>query len=212
MTTYFKPITTSQNDVQDVKVVAGQLTYDAEGNDIPGSTYYSRVIHWPGNDLSGVTLGRGYDMGNRSEREIYAHMSQAGVDAGKAKKISMAFGRKGESARTFVRDNKFLIGEITAAQQVALFNIIYPAYVKRAVLNYNKWTAAENDRLEWEDLDLMIRDVLVDFVYQGFTRGPKPMRSGMRNSKSEMISYIESSPVLSQYEPGRRRANYLRDS
>nr|WP_254893367.1 peptidoglycan-binding protein [Salmonella enterica] len=35
----------------------GKLTYDAEGNNIPNSRYYSRVIHWPGNEGSGVTLG-----------------------------------------------------------------------------------------------------------------------------------------------------------
>lgn len=57
----------------------GKITFDAEGNDIPGSIYFSRSIHWPGNDLSGVTLGRGYDMGSRSEPEIYNHMISAGV-------------------------------------------------------------------------------------------------------------------------------------
>ncbi|MFP2488055.1 lysozyme family protein [Enterobacter ludwigii] len=46
-----------------LKVDKGQVTFDAEGNDITGNRYFSRRIHWPGNDLSGVTLGRGYDMG-----------------------------------------------------------------------------------------------------------------------------------------------------
>ena len=45
----------------------GRITFDAEGNNIPTSPFFSRVIHWPGNNLSVVTIGRGYDMGSRTE-------------------------------------------------------------------------------------------------------------------------------------------------
>jgi hypothetical protein len=62
------------------KIIAGKITFSAEGNDNPTSMHYSRVIHWPGNDLSGVTLGRGYDMGSRTESEIFNHMIEAGVE------------------------------------------------------------------------------------------------------------------------------------
>ena len=41
-----------------LRVAAGQVTFDAEGNDTPGSLYFSRVVHWPGNSKSGVTIGR----------------------------------------------------------------------------------------------------------------------------------------------------------
>jgi hypothetical protein len=44
----------------------GELTYDAEGMTIPSSIYFSRQIDWPGNTLSGVILGRGYDIMARS--------------------------------------------------------------------------------------------------------------------------------------------------
>ncbi|WP_191636277.1 calcium-binding protein [Pseudomonas fluorescens] len=196
----------------EAKILAGKITYNAEGNDSPGSMHYSRVIHWPGNDLSGVTLGRGYDMGSRTRNEIYTHMTQAGVGDEKASKISLAHGLKGETAGDFVRNNKALIGEITKSQQISLFNLIYPAYVGRAISIYNKWTESEVGRVAWENLDPIIRDVLVDFVYQGFTAGPNPMKSGMRNSRDEMISYVQNTPAISQYEPGRRRASYLRDN
>lgn len=192
------------------KILAGEITFNAEGNDISSSMYYSKVIHWPGNDLSGVTLGRGYDMGSRTQSEIYAHMTQAGIENEQARKISLAHGLKGLDARNFVRNNQALIGEITGDQQIRLFNIVYPDYIDRAVFIYNKWTASEVGRLEWVSLDQAIRDVLVDFVYQGFTTGPNPMKSGMRNSRSEMISYIESTPAINQYEQGRKRADYLR--
>lgn len=56
-------------------IKAGQITFAAEGNNITSSPFFSRVVHWPGNSSSGVTLGRGYDMGSRSESEIYSQRS-----------------------------------------------------------------------------------------------------------------------------------------
>ncbi|NWC91942.1 MULTISPECIES: pesticin C-terminus-like muramidase [unclassified Pseudomonas] len=194
----------------DLKIIAGKVTFDAEGNDTQGSMHYSRVVHWPGNDLSGVTLGRGYDMGNRTAVEIHTHMTNAGISDNEAKKLSLAHGLKGDAAKEFVRKNKTSIAAISMHQQISLFNIIYPDYVRRTILNYEKWTADEADRVPWVDLDPAIQDVLVDFVYQGFTAGPNPMRSGMHNSRSTLIAYIEGTPGIKMYEPGRGRANYLR--
>ncbi|HAQ73500.1 MAG TPA: calcium sensor EFh [Pseudomonas sp.] len=188
----------------------GKITFDAEGNNVPDSPFFSRVIHWPGNELSGVTLGRGYDMGSRSEAEIYGHMIASGIESEQAAKISRSHGLKGESARQFVVNNKVDIGEITLEQEVYLFNLIYPDYIGRAVNNYNYWTSSETGRIEWSSLDQVIRDVLVDFVYQGFTKGPNPMRAGMNNDRSQLVRYIEGTPAIRQYEPGRRRARYLR--
>tara|TARA_R100001377_G_C3192495_1_gene111176 strand:+ start:343 stop:558 length:216 start_codon:yes stop_codon:yes gene_type:complete len=61
---------------------------------ISNSPFFSRVIHWPGNDLSGVTLGSDYDMRSRSESEIYNHMKNAGINHDQATKISQAHGKK----------------------------------------------------------------------------------------------------------------------
>lgn len=187
----------------------GKLTYDAEGNNTLGSQFYSRVIHWPGNAESGVTLGRGYDMGSRSEVAIYNDMVAAGIDDETAKKISLARGYKGTAARDFVSNNKSDIGEITEEQQVNLFNIIYPGYVTRAIANYNSWVSEVATAKKWEQLDEPIQEVLVDFVYQGFTKGPNPMLAGANNDKQELINYIRNTPGISQYEPGRHRAYYL---
>ncbi|WP_226992665.1 calcium sensor EFh [Pseudomonas syringae group genomosp. 3] len=189
---------------------SGQITYDAEGNDIPGSPYFSRCIHWPGNDLSGVTLGRGYDMGFRSETEIYNHMIAAGVEPGQATKISKARNLKGAAANNFVVQNKTDIGNITLEQQKALFALIYPDYVSKAIANYNRWTSTLPAHLEWAALRPIIQDILVDFVYQGFTKGENPMRAGMKDDVDELIRYIENTPAISQYEPGRKRAAYLK--
>ncbi|WP_248767640.1 pesticin C-terminus-like muramidase [Pseudomonas sp. MWU12-2345] len=188
----------------------GQITFNAEGNDIPGSPYYSRHIHWPGNDLSGVTIGRGYDMGTRSQSEIHNHMLAAGIPHVQASRLAEAAGLKGSQAAQFVNNYRTSIGDITHQQEQALFDLIYPFYIDRAIANYNKWTENLAGRQPWESLHPIIRDILVDFVYQGFTAGPNPMKAGMKNNFSELISYIENTPAISQYEPGRQRANYLR--
>ncbi|TBV98937.1 hypothetical protein E0E53_05040 [Azotobacter chroococcum] len=193
-----------------IKVIEGKITFDAEGNDMPSSPHFSRVIHWPGNSLSGVTLGRGYDMGSRSESEIFNHMMSAGIDEDKAAKISKAYGLKGSAAQNFVIKNKELIGTITREQQILLFNLIYPSYVEKTINNYNKWTLGEPGKVSWLDLSLVIREILVDFVYQGFTKGPNPMRAGMNNNIDELIRYIEKTPDIKQYEDGRHRALHLK--
>lgn len=207
---HFHPIGLFSQLSPNKKDFRGKITFDAEGSDDSSSIYFSRVIHWPGNALSGVTLGRGYDMGSRSQSEIYAHLVNSGVSASQASRISAAHGLKGGAAGQFVTANRDVIGAISKEQQVALFELIYPVYVARAIDNYNNWTSDQAGRHEWLSLDSVIQDVLVDFVYQGFTKGPGPMRAGMHNNKLELIRYIENTPAISQYEPGRRRADYLR--
>lgn len=191
---------------------AGKITFDAEGNDIPTSHYFSRVIHWPGNSLSGVTLGRGYDMGSRSESEIYNHMISSGIPHTQASKISAAHGLKGTDAQDFVIEKREEIGIITREQQISLFNLIYPTYVARAISNYNHWTAEEPTKTPWNNLNKVIQEILVDFVYQGFTKGPNPMKAGMTNNTDTLINYIEKTPAISQYEGGRNRENYIREN
>ena len=65
---YFS-VESDDNYLKWLKVPYGQLTFDVEGNDIEDSSkaghrYFSRVVHWPGG-ASGVTIGRGYDFGQR---------------------------------------------------------------------------------------------------------------------------------------------------
>jgi hypothetical protein len=60
------------NDEMDLKwleVPKGKLTFDVEGNDIENSTWFSRKVHWPGG-VSGITIGRGYDLGQQSNSNL----------------------------------------------------------------------------------------------------------------------------------------------
>ena len=197
-----------------LEVSQGQVTFDAEGSDDPKSPYYSRLIIWPGNDESGVTIGRGYDMGNRTEAGVTNDLIKAGVPADKAKAFAKGAAKKGQAAKKFVDDNRKSLGEITREQQKSLFEQIYPSYVERAKQNYEHWTTEKGKplkgRVDWDKLDQPIRDILVDFVYQGFTKGPAPMTHGMKNDYDELIHYIENSATLQSYEAGRHRAAYLK--
>jgi hypothetical protein len=198
-----------------LEVSQGQVTFDAEGNDNSKSPYYSRVIQWPGNALSGVTLGRGYDMGGRSEAKVASDLVAAGRPLDKANAFAKGAGKKGPDAEKFVKENKEKLGEISQEVQKKLFENTYPTYVTSARQNYDNWTTDDNGKalarkVEWDKLDPAIRDILVDFVYQGFTKGANPMVKGMKNDFDELIHYIDSTPALNQYEPGRKRVDYLK--
>lgn len=136
-------------------------------------------------------------------------MVASGIDSDKANKISMAAGLKGSAAMNFVLSNRESIGEITRMQQNKLFGLIYPTYVDRAKRNYKDKTHGAPGALPWDSLEQKIQDILVDFIYQGFS-GERPMRAGMYNRQQELISYIENNATISSYENGRHRANYLR--
>ncbi|NYS29454.1 MULTISPECIES: peptidoglycan-binding protein [unclassified Pantoea] len=191
-------------------VSAGQVTFDAEGDDSPTSRYFSRHIHWPEKMESGVTLGRGYDLGSRSEASISAQLQAAGVPVSQATMIAKGAGLKGDQARQFVRNNQTAIGTISHQQQINLFEAIYPGYVERARKNYDNYTNNQSGKVAWENLHPAIRDIMVDFVYQGWTKGPRPMMAGMTNDFDTLIHYIENTPAIREGETGRRRANYLR--
>lgn len=151
-------------------------------------------------------------MGNRTKVAINQDMTKAGISIDTAKALSEGAGLKGGKAKEFVIKKKKTIGKITHSQQVKLFDAIYSNYENRAKQNYDKWTATEKTRVEWTKLDQAIRDVLVDFVYQGFTRGPNPMKTGMNNDFDEMIKYINMTANIKQYEAGRNRVKYLKNS
>ncbi|MEL7629122.1 calcium-binding protein [Pectobacterium aroidearum] len=192
-----------------LRVPQGQITFDGEGNDIPNSLFFSRVVHWPGNPESGVTLGRGYDMGKRTKGEVYADMLRVGIGSEKASLIAMGAGLKGGAAGTFVTQYKEKVGVITHQQQMDLFNIIYVGYIKIAKNRYALYSASVPDRADWAELHPAIRDILVDLAYQGIP-GKKTIPVAAKNDIDLLINLIENEPDLLKYEAGRNRAGYLR--
>ena len=82
-------------------VSAGQVTFDAGGNDIPDNKNFSRRIHWSGYAVSGVTLGCGYNLGNRSQATVYNDHVRSGVPDVRAGLIAEGAGKK-ERRRVFL--------------------------------------------------------------------------------------------------------------
>ena len=83
----------------------GQGTFDAEGSEQPGP-YFSRTIHWPGG-ASGVTIGRGYDMGSRTQAQVVRELISAGMDTCDAQRLSQAAGLRGQGAQLFFGDSQW---------------------------------------------------------------------------------------------------------
>ena len=195
-------------DSANICVKRGFLTFNSGGDNVRSSPYYSRVVHYPNRDISGVTIGRGYDLGGRSPAEIFTDLTRAGVSKVQAKAISKGAGLRGREAAEFVRKNRVTIGEITERQQADLFNQIYPFYERRAKIVYNMRTAHIHGRPEWVILHPAIREVLIDIVYQGY-QARKTMLIAANNNLDEMINFIRSNSELTRDERGRNRAGYL---
>lgn len=105
----------------------------------------SNKPHWPGGS-SGVTLGPGYDLGHRTAAQIVADLTNIGVSAAAAQTLSLAAGKTGEDAKTFVQANSGAV-TLTQAQEEALLNIALPPYEKdvktyvKVAVNQNQFDA-----------------------------------------------------------------------
>ena len=196
----------------------GIVTFRAEGNNIRGSLYYSRVIHWPGivnqcstsRSASGVTIGRGYDMKYRNRQSILNDLRISGIPFEQANKISLAANIHNCQALYFVRRYKDNIGEISETQQVNLFEIVYSKYELDASRIYNKYKSAIST--PWENLNERIKEILIDMIYQGVINTRLGDISAFeRNDVESVIDFISSNKRINQYEPGRHRVRYLRN-
>ncbi|HWN69774.1 MAG TPA: SH3 domain-containing protein [Haliangium sp.] len=155
------------------RVVRGQLTFDAEGAE--GGRFHSRRAHWPGG-ASGVTIGRGYDMRERSAREIVTDLTRAGISEAHAGRLAAASGLSGPHARDWLATHGPSLPEITPAQQKVLFYIAYDrlaADVVRISASYARTLAGRTGRpeaafqIDWTRVHPAIRDLLVDLRYRG---------------------------------------------
>jgi uncharacterized protein YgiM (DUF1202 family) len=163
----------AQGDNDPLQVERGQLTFDAEGTE--GGRFHSRRAHWPGG-ASGVTIGRGYDLGQQSAAGIQADLVQAGISAADAGRFAGAAGITGTAARDWLRANGQTLSEVTLEQQEALFEIAYARLagdVERISGNYAGTMGTRTGRgreefeIDWTQLHPAIRDVLVDLRYRG---------------------------------------------
>lgn len=193
----------------DLFVRRGQVTFDAEGNDISGNLYFSRRLHWPGG-ASGVTLGRGYDMKQRTSTSVYADLVAAGVDHDAAQDFSQGAQLSGHEARDFVNNNRDAYGVISRESQRILFeDVTYPRYEAAAKTRYTNGTAGEVGATPWTSLNDRVRDIAVDLTYQQGSIWDRQLPHISQNNPETLAEYIRDTPELSQYESGRQRARYL---
>ncbi|WP_425628420.1 pesticin C-terminus-like muramidase [Vibrio neptunius] len=194
-------IAANSNDEMDKKwlnVPKGQLTFDSEGNDIDSSPYFTRVPHLPHNDGtvigdSGITFGRGLDIGKRTSNEIEQ------LFANIAKHCKPISGRllkwlkngAGKTKRAAFEHYKQLNASVpieeqilTRKQQHFLFLEIYPWYeseTKRLVTKADVRAAYDQEHIiVWEELPENVRDVLVDLTYRGDNTGSDDPKGSTR--------------------------------
>lgn len=148
-------------------VPRGQLTFDSEGLENPGGPYHSRVLHVPG-PTSGATIGRGYDMKERSRSGILQDLLAAGIPDDMAADLAGLNGLAGPAAEARIARSELGDLEITPLQQKKLFLITYDELagdVKRLCLKAD--VVHKYGATDWPHLDPTIKDVLVDLRYRG---------------------------------------------
>lgn len=94
----------------------------------------SNVLHWPTGD-SGVTLGPGYDMKERTKEKIIADLKSIGISPEMAAKAAGAAKLKGEQAKEFVaKFNKDNPGfKIDKKEEFALLEHVLPDYERKVL-------------------------------------------------------------------------------
>lgn len=174
--------TYGQQDLgESYSVDRGQLTFDAEG--MEGGRYHSRTPHVPGG-ASGVTIGRGYDIGQHSGAASIRDLVAAGMSTEQAEAYAAAAGKSGAAATRWLQANRDQLQEISPELQHSLFETTYAEMsgdVQR-ISNKADTVAAYGD-LDLETVDPAIADLLVDLRYRGdYTsrsrRTVQPMATG----------------------------------
>lgn len=128
---YITPTTQASQPVAQFRTSKKGYSFIYTAEAYPGISNY---LHWPGGS-SGVTLGPGYDMKERTEAGIIADLTAIGVDRAKASKVAKGARLTNKIAQDFATNNRKLI-KLTGKDEIALLKNIVPRYealVKRHV-------------------------------------------------------------------------------
>jgi hypothetical protein len=150
------------------RVPFAALTFDSEGQE-NSSRFFSRKIHYPGGAASGVTIGRGYDLGGRTYAEIKRHLIESGAPSKDALFFASAAGLRGEHAAAFVREKRKHSPEISPEVQYNLFaKILVPHYVQDIQRIFKKSDVVEAyGAADWDQLPTNVQSLLFDLRYRG---------------------------------------------
>jgi|GEM_PF-1512321 len=171
---------------ESLTLTRGELTSTGEGSDAQTSH-----VHWPETSASGVTLGKGYDIGSRTAAQVIQDLTAAGMGQSQATKISAGAGLKGNAAGTWVNQNKDDVGVIALDVQHQLLATMLEVYTDNAESVATNDSATKdgsgyytnargreiNDGVEegtykmssdqWENLHPAMVEFLTDLKYQG---------------------------------------------
>ncbi|UTM59085.1 pesticin C-terminus-like muramidase [Photobacterium sp. CCB-ST2H9] len=186
-------------------VTRGQLTFDSEGNDTPGDVFFTRVPHVPNNngvviDNSGITLGKGFDIGSRTEAEVKNILDTVQLECKNISKklYDWLVGGAGKTKQPAYNYYLTLDSKVPKSEQVItrkfqnkLFSTIYSDYESDAERITTKKSVRDayingND-LNWGDLSQAVREVIVDLIYVGHYTGLSDLRG---NSREKIIPAI----------------------
>ncbi|TKC96340.1 pesticin C-terminus-like muramidase [Polyangium fumosum] len=186
-----------------------ELTFAVEG----GNTKKVLEVHWPDSAASGVTIGAGYDMGNRSKAEVKADLVAAGVPLADAEKLSAGAGKKGDTAKKWVADNVATLPTISKEVAKTLYQKIYPDYVERARTQVGKHDG------DWEAYPTPMKEVLVDLAYRGdlTTKHPRLIACIKSNDYSGFctlihdLEYWQSNTNLQKQKPKNSDGSFAKE-
>ncbi len=176
-----------ENDEMDLKwltVPKGQLTFDAEGNDIEGSPFFSRRVHVPNNNgkvigNSGITIGRGLDLGNPptgangqnpSKLELRNLFHLAGLNPKLSMWLLSVEGKTKSDALDALSSSGLTDDElvITRKQQYIMFNHVYEYLENKTKILVTKRDVQEAyGVVDWDGMPSKVKDVVVDITYRG---------------------------------------------
>ena len=192
-------------------ITKGLLTFDAEG--MEGGVFHSRKLHVP-SDSSGLTIGRGYDMKEKSSQKIETDLNLAGVANRRAIILGRASKLSGNQARQFIVDQSLEEFEISIETQEKLFNISYnemSADVQR-ICNKPDCIKAYGE-VNWNNLNAAIKEVIVDLRYRGdYTPASRKLIQKMvaKNDIEQFILTLSNRELWGQVPEDRfnRRVNF----
>lgn len=197
------------------RVDEGQLTFDAEGRE--GGRFHSRKAHVPPGP-SGVTIGRGYDLGQHTKSQIRAALTGIGLSKSAADAYARSAGLKGDDARSWLGRNRSALAEITPEQQESLFTTTYDEMSADVQRISNKKDVVK--KFGDADLDTMnpaIRDTLVDLRYRGDYTGAAREKVQEAAADNDLIDVTDTLSDRKQWknvpeDRFQRRSKYLKET
>ncbi|WLI78206.1 hypothetical protein Q5705_06545 [Kosakonia sp. H02] len=119
---------------------------------------------------------------------------------------------QGRQADVFISVYGPLVGEITHQQQIRLFDFSYREKKDYAKGVYSRNSANLPKALTWDQVDIKIRDVFVDTIFQGNQTARAMVKIMAENgTRKDIIDYLKNDLFQSR-DPQRLslRLNYLR--